>query len=71
MRTKKSFVMLAVAGVCLSTTGCNQIRNYSVRSYQGPMPLTEYEHMDASQHGVPAPRPVAADITPATTTPAP
>ncbi|MGV3775017.1 MAG: hypothetical protein ACO1QB_19120 [Verrucomicrobiales bacterium] len=59
MSIKKSILLLALAAVCVLSSGCNAVRNYSVRSYQGPMPLSEYQFMEVTQHSVPVVRPIA------------
>lgn len=54
MRMKKqifALALLAVAGFILS--GCTAVRNYSLRSYQGPLPMEDYRHVDPDSYGIP------------------
>jgi hypothetical protein len=57
MTIKKTILLLAVAAAGLLASGCDSIRNYSVRSYQGPLPLTEYRYLETPPPSLPAPQP--------------
>jgi len=56
--------MLAIAGVALLSTGCANMTGYSVSSYQGPLPMDDYQWLEqgAPYHKPSAP---AAVTTPA------
>lgn len=50
---KKMFswaLLVLVAGLF---SGCTSVKNYSIRSYQGPLPLEDYKYMDEESYGVP------------------
>ena len=34
-------------------TGCNAVQDYSIRSYQGPVPLADYRYVNPESYGVP------------------
>lgn len=40
--------------VSVAFTGCTAVKNYSLRSYQGPLPANDYRHIDAESYGVPS-----------------
>jgi hypothetical protein len=42
----KVLAMLGFAAICLVLTGCNAVQGYSVRSYQGPLPLDDYQYIN-------------------------
>jgi hypothetical protein len=44
-------LMFAVLGIL---TGCAAVQNYSLRSYQGPLPMQDYRYVNAEAYGVPA-----------------
>ena len=46
--------MLALLGLCLVLTGCNAVQGYSVRSYQGPLPISDYQYVNQESYGAPA-----------------
>ena len=43
--------------VCGFITGCtspdNKVRNYSIQSYQGPLPMEDYQRINPETYGVP------------------
>ena len=43
---------------CTVFTGCtspdNDMRNYSINSYQGPLPMEDYKRVNPESYGVPA-----------------
>lgn len=49
----KFFAMLALVGVCFVFTGCNAVQGYSVRSYQGPLPMNDYQYLNQDSYGTP------------------
>ena len=51
MINKKIFGLLFICGASILLTGCSAVKNYSIRSYQGPMPLHEYQYMDTDSYG--------------------
>lgn len=52
MTKKHILTVLLALGAVLSFTGCDSVKDYSIRSYQGPMPMTEYQWMTAQNYGV-------------------
>ena len=50
---KKIFSWALLALVAGFSIGCNAVKNYSVRSYQGPLPLEDYRYMQEETYGVP------------------
>ncbi|HTG42893.1 MAG TPA: hypothetical protein VK633_00050 [Verrucomicrobiae bacterium] len=50
---KKVLGMLGLLGLCSVLTGCNAIQGYSVRSYQGPLPIADYQFINQDAYGVP------------------
>lgn len=46
-----SWVLLGV--VAMVFTGCTSVQNYSLRSYQGPLPLEDYRYINTEAYGVP------------------
>ena len=54
----KVLAMLGFAAISLILTGCNAVQGYSVRSYQGPLPLNDYQYLnqDAAASAVSARR---------------
>lgn len=50
---KKMFSWALLVFVVGLSTGCNAIKNYSIRSYQGPLPLEDYRYMHEESYGVP------------------
>ena len=49
----KLFGWFLFAAVSLILTGCGTIENYSLRSYQGPLPMEDYRHINPDAYGVP------------------
>jgi hypothetical protein len=49
---KKVVALLGLTTVCFVLTGCNAVQGYSVRSYQGPLPINDYQYLN--QDGMPA-----------------
>ena len=49
--------ILGVVAVCGAFTGCtspdNDMRAYSVRSYQGPLPMEDLRRINPETYGVP------------------
>jgi hypothetical protein len=43
---KKFLGILGLLGLCFVLTGCNAIQGYSVRSYQGPLPMNDYQFLN-------------------------
>jgi len=54
---KKLLGIAAVALFCSLFVGCTSTRNsvqgYSIRSYQGPLPMADLRDMNAEAYGVP------------------
>ena len=46
-----SFLLALVA---IAFTGCSTVQNYSLRSYQGPLPIEDYRWVDPESYGVPS-----------------
>jgi predicted component of type VI protein secretion system len=38
--------LLALFGLCFVLTGCSSVQGYSVRSYQGPLPLDDFQFLN-------------------------
>ena len=55
--TKKLLGMVAGVLICSVFVGCtsthNSIQGYSVRSYQGPLPIKDLLYVNAETYGVP------------------
>jgi hypothetical protein len=49
----KILATLALVGICLAFTGCNAVQGYSVRSYQGPLPMQDYQYLNQDSYGAP------------------
>ena len=47
----KVLAMLGLAAICLILTGCSAIQGYSVRSYQGPLPMGDYQYLNGEAYG--------------------
>jgi hypothetical protein len=47
----KVLAMLGFAAICLILTGCNAVQGYSVRSYQGPLPMGDYQYLNQDAYG--------------------
>jgi len=45
----KVLAMLGFAAICLIMTGCSAIQGYSVRSYQGPLPMGDYQYLNGGE----------------------
>ena len=48
--------LMGLAGaiaVCFGFTGCTATQNYSVRSFQGPLPMEDYRWVNPDSYGVP------------------
>ena len=50
---KKFLTWVLLAVVVGFSTGCNSVKNYSIRSYQGPLPLEDYRYVHDETYGVP------------------
>jgi len=53
---KKALALLglfAAAVFCSFLTGCNAVQNYSLQSYQGPLPMSDYRYVIPDAYGVP------------------
>ncbi|HEX7858751.1 MAG TPA: hypothetical protein VF773_00330 [Verrucomicrobiae bacterium] len=54
---RKILGIIAVLTVCGFFTGCtnpdNATRSYSIRSYQGPLPLDDLQRVNPEVYGVP------------------
>ena len=55
--TKRLLGLAGLVFVCSVFTGCTSVKNYSIRSYQGPIPLGDYRYVDQESYGVPTPTP--------------
>ena len=55
--TKKLLGIAAVALFCSLFGGCtstqNSVQGYSIRSYQGPLPMSDLRNINAEAYGVP------------------
>lgn len=51
---KKLFSWGLLVLTCVLFTGCTAVQNYSLRSYQGPLPLEDYRYINPEGYGVPA-----------------
>jgi hypothetical protein len=55
--TKKLLGMVAVAVFCSALAGCtstqSSVQGYSIRSYQGPLPMEDLRFVNAEAYGVP------------------
>jgi hypothetical protein len=49
----KLFGWVLFACVTFVLTGCTAVQNYSIRSYQGPLPLEDYRYINPEAYGVP------------------
>jgi hypothetical protein len=51
------FGLFAVIAASTFLTGCtspdNDMRNYSINSYQGPLPMEDYRRVNPESYGVP------------------
>jgi hypothetical protein len=50
---KNVFGIAGIMLLCTFLTGCTSIQNYSIRSYQGPLPMNDYQHVHMDTYGVP------------------
>ena len=50
---KKLFGWVLLFAVSFVFTGCSAVENYSIRSYQGPMPMKDYRYVNPEAYGVP------------------
>jgi hypothetical protein len=41
------------AAISMMLTGCSSIQNYSIRSYQGPLPMEDYRSINPVAYGIP------------------
>jgi len=48
---KKIVGIFGLVGLSLVLTGCNAVQGYSVRSYQGPLPINDYQFLNAESTG--------------------
>ncbi|HEV8542493.1 MAG TPA: hypothetical protein VGR78_08875 [Verrucomicrobiae bacterium] len=52
---KKLFLgLFASAAFCSLLTGCSSVQGYSLRSYQGPLPMEDYSYVSPETYGVPS-----------------
>jgi len=55
--TKKLLGIAAVVLFCSLFAGCtstqNSVQGYSIRSYQGPLPMSDLRNINAEAYGVP------------------
>lgn len=51
--TKKVFGIAGLMLVCAVFTGCTSLKNYSIRSYQGPLPINDHQSVAMDTYGVP------------------
>ena len=55
--TKRVFAVFAALVWCGLFTGCtstdNSIQAYSIRSYQGPIPMSDLQYVNPEAYGVP------------------
>ena len=55
--TKKLLGIVALALLCSAFVGCGSTRSsvqgYSIRSYQGPLPMQDLKYVNAEPYGVP------------------
>jgi hypothetical protein len=49
----KLFGWILFASVSLMLGGCSAVQNYSIKSYQGPLPMEDYRHINPEAYGVP------------------
>jgi len=53
-RMRKIFLgLFASVAFCSLLTGCNSVQGYSLRSYQGPLPMEDYRYVTPETYGVP------------------
>jgi hypothetical protein len=38
--------MTFLAFLMLASTGCESVKNYSINSYQGPLPMNDYQYIE-------------------------
>lgn len=50
---KQVLGLLALAVLCFAFTGCSTVQNYSIRSYQGPLPMEDYPYINPEAYGLP------------------
>ncbi len=54
---KKLLGIIALAVLSTTLVGCSSTRNsvqgYSIRSYQGPLPMHDLRYVDAESYGLP------------------
>jgi hypothetical protein len=50
---KKVLALFAGVVLCSFFTGCNAVQSYSIRSYQGPLPMADYRYVNPEAYGVP------------------
>lgn len=50
---KNLFGIAGLMLVCTLLTGCTAVQNYSIRSYQGPLPMADYQNVHMESYGVP------------------
>lgn len=51
---KKVVSLFGLLGLVLLTNGCTAIQNYSLRSYQGALPMQDYAHVNEDSYGATA-----------------
>lgn len=55
--TKRLLGLAGLVLVCSVLSGCTAVKNYSIRSYQGTIPLNDYRYVNPESYGVPATTP--------------
>lgn len=48
---KNLFAWALLSVVAVLFTGCASVQDYSLRSYQGPLPMGDYQHLNADAYG--------------------
>jgi hypothetical protein len=52
---KKLFGLVAVSICCGFLVGCGSVQGYSLRSYQGPLPMSDYQYVNPDSYGAQMP----------------
>ncbi len=48
---KNLFAWALLSAVVVIFTGCASVQDYSLRSYQGPLPMGDYQHLNSDTYG--------------------
>jgi hypothetical protein len=51
---KKVFGIIGLVALGSFLTGCTSVQNYSLRSYQGPLPMADHQYVNPESYGVTA-----------------